>query len=235
MHGPRRVDAHELQQYGVSRRLPPSVPFTLTEQGADLIPERPRREPEVDEPRSRNLGLPDERGVQGLHQILSDLPRIPTQYLRVGEGNVGREVAVRGIVWPLDMDAVKLDPVSFLDSLTHGARQTLLEAHCSPPRSSSRSRRFSSAIRRVSSLSYSKRTSKTSPAETSSGSNSRGTSKVVRPSGYGKSTAQPLSSNLSICTRIYVYVSTLPSAACQHSQASPSLFSTSATLACAEI
>src|SRR5215210_8480849 len=31
MHRPRRVDAHELEQYGVSGRLSPSVQITLTE------------------------------------------------------------------------------------------------------------------------------------------------------------------------------------------------------------
>src|SRR5215208_2180438 len=213
MHWSRRVDAYELEQYGVSGRLSPSVQITLTEQRTNFIPQRFWGESEVDEAWPGDLGLPHERRLQGSHKVLSYLPRVPSQYPGIGEGNIGCEVAVSGVVRPLDVDAVQLDTVGHVDGLPHGARQTLLKAHSSPPRSSSRSRRFSSAIRRVSSLSYSKRTSKTSPAETSSGSNSRGTSKVVRPSGYGKSTAQPLSSNLSICTRIYVYVSTLPSAA----------------------
>src|SRR5829696_4830159 len=183
MHRPGRVDAYELEQYGISRRLSPSVPVTLTEQRGNLIPERFGRQPEVDEAWSGDFGLTHERGVQGVHEVLSNLPRVPPQYPCIGECHVGREVAVGGVVRPLDVDTVQLDPIGPVDALPHGARQTLLEAHSSPPRSSSSSRLFSSAIRRVSSLSYSKLTSKTSPAEISSGRNSRGTSKLLHPSG----------------------------------------------------
>src|SRR4029453_14307701 len=144
MHWPRRVDAHELEQYGVSGRLSPSVHITLTEQGTNFIPERIWGESEVDEAWPGDLGLPHERRLQGSHKVLSYLPRVPSQYPGIGEGNIGCEVAVSGVVRPLRVDSLQLAPVGPVDGLPHGPSQTLLKAQYSPPRSSSRSRRFSS-------------------------------------------------------------------------------------------
>src|SRR3712207_3193985 len=58
-----RVGAHELDLDRLSRRFSPTVPLALGEQRLNLCPEQLRREPEVDEARTRDLGLPYERHV----------------------------------------------------------------------------------------------------------------------------------------------------------------------------
>ena len=101
-----RIRGDELDDHPLARaRARPAVALALFEYSRDHGSARGWREEQVDETGARDLGLRHElRGRQRSNERLRQFARIALERLRVLERDVGRIVAVRGLLRSLDDD-----------------------------------------------------------------------------------------------------------------------------------
>ena len=107
VQGSRRVRRHELDVHlGPSSR----VTFPVVATGGEHAGKHGRQlclgEEEVDEPGPRNLDLANQplRQREGRHEAVCDRPRFLLERLGEREGQIRRQVAVRGIARLLELD-----------------------------------------------------------------------------------------------------------------------------------